>query len=117
MDKGLILSSELAEQFFQKRFKIFCPRFPGLGLSRGVVFSRFSVGTNRGPRVFNLDVHTSIVSEPRKGAETFDLSITTWSISGGNRVSRKLFWVLDPVQSQSIICNCVFSIIRMLLHT
>ena len=73
--------------------------FRGVGLSRDVVFSRFSVGMGRRPRIFNLDVHTSVIADLKKGAESLDLSITNWSISGSNRVFRKLLWVPDPVRA------------------
>lgn len=67
-------------------------------MSRDVMFSRFNVGTRKGPRVFNLDLHVSIIADLKMGAELLNLSITHWSISGSNRVFRKVLWVPDPVQ-------------------
>ncbi len=97
MSKELNSLIRVGKAILSKAIQIILSSVRGLGLSRDVVFSSFSVGTNRGPRVFNLDVHTSIIADLGKGAEALDLSITTWSISGGNRVFRKLLWVPDPV--------------------
>jgi hypothetical protein len=70
----------------------------GIGMSRDVMFSQFNIGTNKGPRVFNLDLHVSIIADLKMGAENLNLSITNWSISGSNRVFRKVLWVPDPVR-------------------
>jgi hypothetical protein len=69
-----------------------------VGLSRDVLFSRFSVGTKKPPRVFNLDLHISIIKDLERGALPLGLSVTNWSISGANRVFRKALWTPDPVK-------------------
>lgn len=69
-----------------------------LGLSRDVMVSRFNVRTNQPPRIFNLDLHVSIIADLKSGAVPLDLSVTSWSISGANRVFRKVLWAPDPVE-------------------
>jgi hypothetical protein len=70
----------------------------GAGLSRDVLFARFNVGTKNPPRVFNLDLHISIIKDLERGALPLGLSVTNWSISGANRVFRKALWTPDPVK-------------------
>jgi|688.fasta_scaffold02955_24 hypothetical protein len=70
----------------------------GAGLRRDVVFSNFSFGSNRPPRVFNLDLHTSIIADLKMGAAQLNVSVKNWSISQGNKVFRKFLWVPDPVR-------------------
>jgi hypothetical protein len=94
LNRGVAKSKAMLSKVIQFTLAL----FRGFGLSRDIVSAQFNVRTHKGPRVFNLDLHVSIIADLKMGAEPLNLSITNWSISGSNRVFRKILWVPDPVR-------------------
>lgn len=73
------------------------PRWIGMGIERRAAqWARRDHSRSR-PRVFNLDLHTSVVADIRQGLAPEDISLTSWSLSGHNYVTRRLFTAPDPV--------------------
>lgn len=54
---------------------------------------------SRKPRIFNLDLHTALISDLRSGLSDFEVDLVSWSLSGNNRNVRKVFKVPDPVHT------------------
>ena len=50
------------------------------------------------PRLFNLDLHASVIEDLRMEFNNFNVKLTNWSISGSNRFKRRIFTEPDPVQ-------------------
>ena len=50
------------------------------------------------PRLFNLDLHISVIRDLTYGMRNFDVEISSWSISGANRSARSFFRFSDPVK-------------------
>ena len=48
-------------------------------------------------RVFNLDLHTSLVADIKSGLNPYDVTLVSWCVSGNNRNFRKFRKVPDPV--------------------
>jgi len=69
-----------------------------VGLARDEITLRFSVGRNAKPRIFNLDVHVSVIADLSRGLQDRGVNLTRWSISGSNRVFRRMLWIPDPVE-------------------
>jgi hypothetical protein len=65
----------------------------------GMVYQRIAItlGFWRRPFVFNLDLHISVIQDIRQAIKQHGLKLVSWSISGSNRVFRKVFWLPDPV--------------------
>lgn len=49
-------------------------------------------------QVFNLDLHVSVIADLKIAFLDLNARLVSWSISGSNRVFRKLLWVPDPVK-------------------
>jgi len=52
----------------------------------------------RRPRIFNLDLHTSLIEDLKVGLAEFDVKLVSWSVSGNNRNFRKFYKIPDPVK-------------------
>ena len=48
-------------------------------------------------RLFNVDLHTSIIADLKEGLKAFDIDLISWSASGNNRNFRKFFRIKDPI--------------------
>lgn len=60
--------------------------------------SIFLVSSKSGPRLFNLDLHASVIEDLRSEFNNFNVKLINWSISGSNKFKRKIFTEADPVQ-------------------
>lgn len=48
-------------------------------------------------RIFNLDLHTSLIADLKSGFDLYDVTFVSWCVSGNNRNFRKFRKVPDPV--------------------
>ena len=48
-------------------------------------------------RIFNLDLHTSMIADLKMGFQECDVLLISWNLSGNNRNFRKIFKIKDPV--------------------
>lgn len=60
---------------------------------------RFSVNQGLVPRVFNLDVHISVIADIESGLQNKNVDLMKWSLSGSNHVFRKYRRYPDPVSA------------------
>jgi len=52
-------------------------------------------------RIFNLDLHTSLIADINAGLKDFDVKLVSWSLSGNNRNFRRFYKIPDPVEGIS----------------
>lgn len=71
-------------------------KFLELELAR--TLGRSSKCKKNAPRIFNLDLHISVIKDLQVGLEEFDCHLTNWSISRHNQVFRRFFVGPDPVK-------------------
>jgi len=50
------------------------------------------------PRIFNLDLHVSVIADLGVELKRREIDLTRWSISGHNFIQRKIFTAPDPVR-------------------
>lgn len=60
---------------------------------------RFSFNQGLAPRVFNLDVHISVIADVEAGLGSKNVDLIKWSLSGNNQVFRKFRRYPDPVST------------------
>lgn len=52
---------------------------------------------SRRPKLFNLDLHASVIADLADGLRPLDVGLTRWSLSHGNRHFRRVFKGPDPI--------------------
>lgn len=66
-------------------------------MSIQITSAQFMINRGIEPRLFNLDLHTALISDVKSGLKDFDVSLVSWSLSGNNRNMRKFYKIPDPV--------------------
>jgi hypothetical protein len=62
-------------------------------------FDEFATRKKSGKRrIFNLDLHISVIEDLKRGMEFSDVDLVSWSISNANQHTRKVLKVPDPVK-------------------
>jgi hypothetical protein len=60
--------------------------------------SLFLISNKSSPKLFNLDLHVSVIEDLKIEFSDLNIEVVNWSISGSNRFKRKFFTNPDPVK-------------------